>query len=85
MPTLTILNYSNTLYLSQEYIDWLNEHLPPSHAVNDISDSLVDGTLMLKALSVSYLQITYLLIKGEWFTYRPQSTRKHLNITVVPK
>ena len=42
------------LSLTQAYIDWLNEQLPPSQAVDNISESLADGTLMLKALSVSF-------------------------------
>ena len=37
----------------QEYIDWVNEHLPQNQAVDNISASLADGTLILKALSVS--------------------------------
>ena len=39
--------------LTQEYIEWLNEHLPENEQVDNISESLADGTLILKALSVS--------------------------------
>ena len=47
------MNTFNTL-CAQEYIDWLNGYLPQTEAVNDISKSLADGTLMLKALSVRF-------------------------------
>jgi hypothetical protein len=36
-----------------EYIDWVNGYLPQTEAVNDISGSLADGTIILKALSVA--------------------------------
>jgi hypothetical protein len=35
------------------YIEWLNDQLPESEVVNNISQSLADGTLILKALSVA--------------------------------
>lgn len=39
----------------QAYIEWLNDQLPENEQVDNISQSLADGTLILKALSVSYL------------------------------
>ena len=38
---------------TQTYTDWLNDQLPQSLSVDNISESLADGTLILKALSVS--------------------------------
>ena len=43
------------ILILQEYIEWLNDQLPENEQVDNISQSLADGTLILKALSVSYL------------------------------
>ena len=46
---------------TQEYIDWVNGYLPQTEAVSDISGSLADGTIILKALSVSFVLLHVLM------------------------
>ena len=64
MPINLLLVVNIIITIIQAYIEWLNDQLPESEVVNNISQSLADGTLILKALSVSCLASVWFMPLG---------------------